>query len=62
LPAWSRELDEVKIPKEILKSALVKLQEELVYEMCDPKYSREKAGSSAEREQRIGHLARSMAK
>ncbi len=37
----SRELDEINIPKEILKSAIVKLQGELVLELCGPRYLRD---------------------
>jgi len=40
LASISRELYEINIPKEILKKAIVKLQEDLVYELCGPKYSR----------------------
>jgi hypothetical protein len=36
----SREIDQVNIPKEILKSALTKLQDELVVDLCGPKYER----------------------
>ena len=36
----SRELDEINIPKEILKSAIVKLQEELLLNLCGPRYFR----------------------
>ena len=36
----SRELEEVNIPKEILKSAIAKLQDELVVDLCGPKYER----------------------
>lgn len=42
LASISRELDEVNIPKEVLKSAIVKLQEELVCDLCGSKYSRGK--------------------
>ncbi len=35
------ELDEINIPKEILKSAIVKLQGELVLELCGPRYLRD---------------------
>jgi hypothetical protein len=38
----SRKLDEINLPKEILKSALVKLQKEIILEFCGPKYSRDK--------------------
>ena len=41
LASISRELDQVNIPKEILKSAIVKLQDELVLELCGPKYLRD---------------------
>ena len=41
LASISRELDEVNIPKEILKSAIVKLQDELVLELCGPEYFRD---------------------
>lgn len=37
----SRELDEVNIPKEILKSAIVKLQDELLVDLCGPIYLRD---------------------
>lgn len=37
----SRELDEVNIPKQILKSAILKLQDELVLDLCRPKYARD---------------------
>ena len=49
----SRELEEVNIPKEILKSAIAKLQDELVVDLCGPKYERKpsrkviRAGTSA---------------
>ena len=36
----SRELEEVNIPKEILKSAIAKLQDDLLVELCGPKYIR----------------------
>lgn len=36
----SRELEEVNIPKEILKSAIVNLQDELLLSLCGPKYLR----------------------
>ncbi len=36
----SRELDEVNIPKEILKSAIIKLQQELILDLCGPRYFR----------------------
>jgi hypothetical protein len=36
----SRELEEINIPKEILKSAIVKLQEELVMDLCGQQYKR----------------------
>ena len=36
----SHELTEVNIPGKILKSALIKLQEELVMDLCGPKYER----------------------
>ena len=38
----SRKLDEINLPKEILKSALVKLQKEIILDLCGPKYSRDK--------------------
>lgn len=38
----SRKLDEVNIPKEILKSVLTKLQEEVVKDLCGAKYLRVK--------------------
>jgi len=40
LASLSRKLDEVNIPKEILKSVLVKLQEEIVVDLCGPPYLR----------------------
>jgi len=36
----SRELDAINIPKEILKSAIAKLQDELLLNLCGPKYHR----------------------
>jgi transposase-like protein len=36
----SRELDKVNIPRKILKSALMKLQDELLLELCGPRYFR----------------------
>lgn len=36
----SRELDAINIPGEILKSAIVKLQEELLLNLCGPRYFR----------------------
>jgi len=40
LTSLSRELAEVNIPGRILKSALTKLQDELVLDLCGPKYER----------------------
>jgi len=40
LASISRKLDQVNIPKEILKSVLVKLQEEIVLDLCGSKYLR----------------------
>ena len=37
----SRELDEVNIPKQIFKSAIIKLQNELILDLCRPKYARD---------------------
>ena len=42
LASISRKLDEINLPKEILKSALVKLQEEIILDLCGPKYFRDK--------------------
>lgn len=42
LASISRKLDEVNIPKVILKSVLVKLQDEIVIDLCGPKYLRVK--------------------
>jgi transposase-like protein len=36
----SKELDEINIPKELLKSAIIKIQEELVLDLCGPEYER----------------------
>jgi len=36
----SRKLQEVNIPKEILTSILVKLQEEIILDLCGPRYTR----------------------
>ena len=41
LASISRELDQVNIPKEILKKALVKLQDELVLDLCGPTFLRD---------------------
>jgi hypothetical protein len=38
----SRELEEVNVPKEILKLAIVRLQEELMLDLCGPLYERNK--------------------
>ena len=40
LASVSRKLDEVNIPKEILKSVLTKLQEEIIKDLCGAKYLR----------------------
>lgn len=40
LASISQELDRMSIPKEILKSATVKLQEELMDDLCGKKYAR----------------------
>ncbi|OQA81222.1 MAG: Transposase, Mutator family [Microgenomates group bacterium ADurb.Bin238] len=40
LASISRELDAINIPKEILKSAIVKLQDGLLLELCGSKYRR----------------------
>jgi transposase-like protein len=40
LASLSRKLDEVNIPREIFRSLLVKLQEEIVLDLCGPKYAR----------------------
>jgi transposase-like protein len=42
LASISRKLDEVNIPKEILKAILVKLQDEIVLDLCGPMYLRAK--------------------
>jgi hypothetical protein len=36
----SQEIEKLNFPKEILKSAIVKLQDELLLELCGPKYQR----------------------
>jgi hypothetical protein len=36
----SQELQALNFPKEILKTAIIKLQDELVLELCGPKYQR----------------------
>lgn len=36
----SRELDAINIPRQILKSAIIKLQDTLMLELCGPKYQR----------------------
>ncbi len=41
LASISRELDEINIPKEVLKKAIVKLQAELVLELCGPTFLRD---------------------
>lgn len=41
LASISRELDEINIPREILKKAIVKLQDELVLELCGPTFLRD---------------------
>jgi hypothetical protein len=41
LASISQELDEANIPKEVLKSAMVKLQDSLVLELCGPEYLRD---------------------
>ncbi len=40
LTSLSRELAEINIPGKILKSALTKLQDELIMDLCGPKYER----------------------
>jgi transposase-like protein len=40
LASMSRKLDEVNIPREILKAVLVKLQDEIVKDLCGTKYLR----------------------
>jgi hypothetical protein len=41
LASISRELDEINIPREILKKAIVELQNELVLELCGPTFLRD---------------------
>ena len=41
LASISRELDAVNIPKEVLKKAIVKLQDDLVLELCGPTFLRD---------------------
>lgn len=41
LASISRELEQVNIPKEVLKKAIVKLQSELVLELCGPTFLRD---------------------
>lgn len=41
LASISRELEQVNIPREILKKAIVKLQDQLVLELCGPPYLRD---------------------
>jgi transposase-like protein len=41
LASISRELNEINIPKEVLKKAIVKLQAELVLELCGPTFLRD---------------------
>jgi hypothetical protein len=43
LASISQKINEVNIPKEILTSALVKLQNEIVLDLCGPKYLRDEA-------------------
>ena len=41
LASISREIDQINIPREILKKTIVKLQDELVLELCGPAYLRD---------------------
>jgi len=41
LASISQELDQINIPKEILKKAIVKLQDELVLDLCGPTFLRD---------------------
>lgn len=36
----SQKLDEVNVPKEILRSVIVKVQKEIILDLCGPKYAR----------------------
>ena len=41
LASISRELDQINIPREVLKKAIIKLQNELVLDLCGPTFLRD---------------------